>query len=188
MEKVFVMVKPDGVERAMNGRIISVFEEAGLKLVGIKILRPDREIVERHYTDDESWLLAVGRKAKQSYMEKGINVKESEREIGIRIRSSLLNELTRGNVVAMVFEGNSAVEVSRKLAGGTEPRRADPSTIRGRYSCDSYALADKEKRPVRNLVHVSESSEIAEKEIALWFGKGELVEYKRADEDAMYKV
>ena len=142
--------------------------------------------VSKHYTDDESWLLSVGKKTKQSYLDKGIEVKESEREIGMRVRSFLVNELTRSPIVAMVLEGNAAAEVARKIAGGTEPKKADPYTIRGRYSNDSYALADKKQRSVRNIVHVSEDSTIAEKEIKVWFTDKEICKYDRADEEALY--
>jgi nucleoside-diphosphate kinase len=128
----------------------------------------------------------VGRKAKEAAAKKGQQMKETDREIGQRIRSLLLKELTRGVVVAMVLEGNSAAEVARKMAGSTEPSRAEPATIRGTYSCDSYALADVKKRPVRNILHVSENSEIAEKEIKTWFKESEIFKYKRVDEESMY--
>jgi nucleoside-diphosphate kinase len=187
MERVLVLIKPDGVERAIIGKVISVFEDTGLKVVGMKMLKATSDIIQKHYTDDENWLLSVGSKTKKSYAEKGIEVKESEREIGLRIRSQLISEISKNSIVAIVFEGNSAIEIGRKLAGVTEPRKADPSTIRGKYSSDSYELADKEKRPLRNIVHVSENAEIAKDEIKVWFKENELFDYKRADEDVMYK-
>ena len=104
----------------------------------------------------------------------------------MRVRSFLVNELTRSPIVAIVLEGNAAAEVARKIAGGTEPKKADPYTIRGRYSNDSYALADKKQRSVRNIVHVSEDSTIAEKEIKVWFTDKEICKYDRADEEALY--
>ncbi|MDE1822913.1 MAG: nucleoside-diphosphate kinase [Candidatus Micrarchaeota archaeon] len=186
MERTLILVKPDGVERALIGKVISKYEDAGLKVIGVKMLKPKKETVEKHYADDETWLLSVGRKAKQSYVEKGMKVDETEREIGMRIRSLLMKEITRGPIVAIVFEGNSASEVARKIGGGTEPRKADPSSIRGMYASDSYDLADASKRPVRNILHISENKEIAEKEIKIWFSDSELNDYKRADEEAMY--
>ena len=104
----------------------------------------------------------------------------------MRIRQMLIKGLTDGPIVAFVLEGNSAAEVSRKIAGGTEPRKADPSSIRGMYASDSYSLADSKKRPVRNLVHVSENAAIAESEIKIWFSEKELHEYVRADEGSQY--
>jgi nucleoside-diphosphate kinase len=174
MERVLVLIKPDGVEKNIIGKVTAIFEEAGLKVVGMKMLKASGDVVQNHYTDDESWLLSVGKKAKQSYAEKGVEVKESEKEIGMRIRGALVKEITRGPIVAIVFEGTAATEAARKIAGSTEPRRADPSTIRGRFSTDSYEAADREGRPVRNIVHVSENKDIAEKEIAVWFKDTEL--------------
>ncbi len=186
MERALVLVKPDGVERALIGAAIKKFEDAGLKVTGLKMVKPTDELVGKHYTDDTEWLMSVGKKTKQAAIERGENVKETEMEIGQRVRSYLIKELTRGIVVAFVLEGNSAAEVARKLAGSTEPRKADPSSIRGTYSTDSYLLADQKKRPVRNIVHVSENAKIAEKEIKLWFKDSEIFKYKRADEEAMY--
>ena len=150
------------------------------------MLKATDEIVKRHYTDDEGWLLSVGEKTKKSYLERGVEVKETSREIGLRIREMLVKEITRTPIIAAVFEGNAAADVARKIAGATEPRKADPSTIRGKYASDTYSLADKEKRPVRNLVHVSETGEIGESEIRVWFSEKELFEYQRADRKSMY--
>ena len=186
MERALVLIKPDGVERALIGKVIAQFEDAGLKVTALKMLKAGDVQVAKHYTDDESWLLSVGKKTKQSYMDKGITVKESEREIGMRVRSFLVNELTRSPIVAIVLEGNACADVARKIAGATEPRKADPYTIRGRYSNDTYSLADKKQRSVRNIVHVSEDGTIAEKEIKVWFTDNEVCSYKRSDEDVIY--
>ena len=77
---------------------------AGMKVTALKMLKAGNDQVSKHYTDDESWLLSVGKKTKQSYIDKGIEVKESEREIGMRVRSFLVNELTRSPIVAIVLE------------------------------------------------------------------------------------
>ncbi len=186
MDRVLVLVKPDGVERALIGSVIKRFEEAGLKVTGMKMIKPTEEIVKRHYTDDKVWLMCTGKKAKQAAIERGQVVKETEEECGHRIRGLLLKELTRSVVVAFVLEGNACAEVARKIAGTTEPRKADPASIRGTYSSDSYALADSKNRPVRNIVHVSETAAIGEKEIKVWFKDSEICKYKRADEEEMY--
>lgn len=186
MERTLILIKPDGVERALIGRVIARLEDSGMKVVGLKMLKPKKELVEKHYAEDEEWLLSVGRKTKQSYLDKGMTVDESEREIGMRVRSFLIKELTRTPIVAIVLEGNSAAEIARKIGGGTEPRKADPSSIRGMYSSDSYALADQKKRSVRNILHLSENAEIAEREIKVWFTAAELNDYKRADEEAQF--
>ncbi len=186
MERVLVVIKPDGVERALIGKVIVRFEDAGLKVVAMKMLNAKKEMVEKHYTNDEAWLLSVGEKAKKSALEKGQKVTETEREIGVRVRNALIRELTRTPVVAFVLEGNAAADVARKIGGGTEPRKADPGSIRGMYSSDSYALADQKKRSVRNILHISETAEIGEQEIKVWFTESDICKYKRADEEAMY--
>jgi nucleoside-diphosphate kinase len=179
-------VKPDGVERALIGRIISRFEDAGLKVVAIKMLKPSRELVGRHYVDDKAWLESVGNKTKSSYEAKGIVVKETALEIGQRVRGFLMDYLAGNPVVAMVIEGNEAISVVAKIVGSTAPAKADPSTIRGTYSSDSYALADGNKRSVKNLIHASDSPESAAREIGIWFKSDEIISYKRADEAAIY--
>ena len=85
-----------------------------------------------------------------------------------------------------MLEGNAANDVGRKLAGATEPRKAEPSTIRGSLSVDTYGAADAGKRPIRNIVHVSENSVAAEREIDVWFSKSELHSYKRCDEHIFF--
>ncbi|MCL4383817.1 MAG: nucleoside-diphosphate kinase [Candidatus Marsarchaeota archaeon] len=186
MEKTLVLVKPDGVSRALIGTIIAKFENAGLKIVGLKIVKIDKEFAARHYIEDREWLENIGAKSKAAYKEKGIELKEQNIEIGERVRNQLLDYLTEGPVVAMVIEGNSAIYVVRKLIGATEPRKADSASIRGQYSSDSYDLADEKQRSTKNLVHASEDSKTAEREINLWFNKKEIIEYKRIDEDSIY--
>ncbi len=186
MEKTFVLIKPDGVQRSLIGRIIARFEDAGLKVVALKMVVADKELASRHYVDDMAWLEDVGRKSIASYEAKGIKVKDRPEQIGRKIRGYLMDYLTAGPVVAMVIEGNEAVAIVRKIVGSTAPAKAEPSSIRGMYANDSYQLADEMKRPVRNLIHTSDSPETAEKEISVWFGKNEIREYKRADEAAMF--
>ncbi len=186
MEKVLVVMKPDGIERGLTGAVLARFETAGLKLVAIKMLKAKKELVEKHYTNDEEWLLSVGKKAREAALAKGEKVAETDKEIGTRVRNALIRELTRVPVVAFVLEGNAACDVARKIGGSTEPRKADPGSIRGMYSNDSYSLADIKKRSVRNICHISENAEIAEKEIKVWFSDSEMVSYKRSDEDVLY--
>jgi nucleoside-diphosphate kinase len=185
-EKTFVLIKPDGVYRALIGAVIAKFESAGLKVVALKMVTPDQELAGKHYMADETWMKSVGVKTKAAYKEKGINVNETELEIGKRIRNQLLSYLTEGPVVAMVIEGNDAIYVTRKIVGGTEPRKADPSSIRGMYSSDSYEAADKSKRAVKNILHASEDPATAEREISVWFKKSEITSYKRADQHHIY--
>lgn len=181
MEKTLVLIKPDGVRRALIGRIISRFENAGLQISAIKMLLPDRERVGRHYKDDEVWLRSVGAKSKKAYELKGISVTESEIEIGRRIRGQLMDYLSSGPVIAMVVEGNEAIFSVRKIVGSTEPKSADPSSIRGSLSTDSYGAADSRGSPLKNLIHASDDLKSAKEEISIWFADNELCDYERAD-------
>ena len=187
-ERTLVLIKPDGVERGFIGRVITKFEEAGLKVVAMKFMRATEDLVGKHYVYDEGWLVSVGTKTKKSMGEKGIEMDETELEIGKRVRNFLIKDLTRSPIVALVLEGYYTTEVARKIAGSTQPKTADPSTIRGAFGSDNYELADALKRPVRNVVHVSENKEIAEKEIKVWFNESEIFDYKRADESALFGV
>jgi nucleoside-diphosphate kinase len=186
IERTLVLVKPDGVERALIGRIISRFEEVGFKVVAIKMVKPDKELAGTHYIADKKWFEDTGNRTLQSYKERGIIVKETAVQLSTKIRNYLIESLSSGPLVALVLEGNDAISVTRKIVGSTEPRKSDPSTIRGSFSSDSYELADVRKRPIKNLVHASEDKKTAEREIAVWFKPKELSIYKRADEDSLY--
>ncbi|MCL4372269.1 nucleoside-diphosphate kinase [Candidatus Marsarchaeota archaeon] len=185
-EKTLVLVKPDGVKRALIGRVISKFEDAGLKVVALKMVLPTKELAEKHYPLDEEWYTNAWKNTKKGYDEKGIEFKETPLQLGTRVRGWLVEALTSGPVVAMVIEGNDAVAAVRKLAGATAPNRADPSTIRGMYSTDSYDLSDSKKRVLKNVVHASDSVPNANKEISVWFGGKEIISYDRADAEALY--
>ncbi|MEM3020187.1 MAG: nucleoside-diphosphate kinase [Candidatus Micrarchaeaceae archaeon] len=186
MERTLVLIKPDGVYRALIGRIITTFEDAGLKVVGIKMVKPDRKLIEQHYIWDEAWAKNVWEKSAKDAAEKGAKMSEDWKQMGERIRKQLIEYILTGPVVAAVIEGNEAAAVVRKLVGATSPVRADPYSIRGRFSTDSYSFADSHHRAVVNLVHASEDSKTAEREISVWFKKEELVDYKRADEGVMF--
>jgi nucleoside-diphosphate kinase len=186
IERTLVLVKPDGVQRALIGKVISRLEDVGLKAIAIKMVKPNKELVGNHYIADQKWFEDTGNRTLQTYRERGIEPKETAVEIATRIRNYLIESLSNKPVVAIVFEGNEAISITRKIVGSTEPRKADPSTIRGSLSADSYELADKRKEPVKNIVHASEDRKTADREIAVWFKNSEIIEYKRADENALY--
>lgn len=188
MQRTLLLIKPDGVYRALIGKIISQMEDSGLKVVGLKMVWPDKELAGKHYIYDKVWLTSVGTKTHASFKEKGIMLKETPLQIGERVRGYLIKLLTSGPVVAMVLEGNESIFIVRKLIGATEPRKADPYTIRGRFSTDSYDLAETEERAILNLVHASEDKKTADKEIPVWFKKSEMADYKRSDEHALYTL
>jgi len=187
MEKTFVAIKPDGVQRGLVGDIISRFERCGLKLTAMKLVYPTEKLAGDHYAADETWLTTVGKKQKASYAKKGITIDKTEKEIGEQVRQYLIKYLTMSPVLAMVLEGHNAVGQVRKIVGATAPRDADPGTIRGDLSFDTYELADSSGRPIQNLIHASGEVDEAEREIALWFKDDEIHEWKKLDEDLLYR-
>ncbi len=190
-ERTLVFLKPDGVQRGLVGEVVRRFERAGLKLVGMKMLWPTRELLEKHYPKDEGFLKIIGGKTKEAFATYGLDVKretgtDDPAEIGRQVRGWLLEYVSSGPVVAFVVEGIHAVNTVRKLVGDTLPFRAAPGTIRGDFSIDSPTVANVAKRPVRNLIHASGSLEEAAVEIPLWFRATEVYEYHRADEHTMF--
>jgi nucleoside-diphosphate kinase len=132
MERTFLMIKPDGIERGLVGEIIARFEQKGFKLAELRLLTPPRSLAESHY--------AVHR----------------ERPFF----NDVVSFVTSGPVVAMVWEGDNIIELSRKVIGATKPSDANPGTIRGDFANSTE----------KNLIHGSDSPENAAAEIALWFG------------------
>ena len=187
MERTLVLIKPDGVKRGLIGEIIKRFEQRGLKIVAIKMVKPQEETAGRHYIDDMDWLKSVGEKSKKSFEQRGIKVKETPEEIGRRIRNLLMGYLSSSPVVAMVIAGPGAVSGVRKIVGPTEPKSAPPGTIRGDFSVDSYELGDEMHRPVKNLIHASDSKETAEKEIDIWFSENEIFDFELAGMKQAYE-
>jgi nucleoside-diphosphate kinase len=188
-EKTLVLIKPDGVQRALIGEIIRRYERTGLKLVGLKFVIPTVEMIERHYLIDDGWLESVGKKTKASYEKKGQKAPfDDPVEGGKWVLEKLKKFLSAGPVVAMVWQGNEAIGIVRKITGGTEPLSSDVGTIRGDLTLDSYPLADTDNRAVRNLIHASGSSEEAEKEIKIWFKENEIIKYRLVQETILYDV
>lgn len=146
VERTFVMIKPDGVQRAIVGELISRFEKVGLKLIGMKFVHVDADFSKKHYAD---------------LIEKPFY-------------KGLEELIVSGPVVAMVFEGAEAIKFVRKMVGATEPSGAAPGTIRGDYAHMNYARADGKGIALPNLIHASDSPEGAKKEISLWFSESEL--------------
>ena len=189
LERTLVLIKPDGIQRALIGEIIMRYERLGLKLVGLKMVVPTPEQVEEHYTLDPQWRQVTGEKTIASYKSRGLTPpSEDPLEITAKILKNLKKYLAAGPVVAMVWEGAHAVELVRKITGGTEPRGAAVGTIRGDFVVDSYIMSDNDDRAVRNLIHGSGSVEEANMEIPHWFKKEEIIDYKVSREDVMYSA
>ena len=184
-EKTLILLKPDTVQRAIIGQVITRFEQKGFHVAAMKMVKPTEQQLGLHYADDKAWKISVGKKTKETFAAKGLTMNETEEQIGDRIRNWNIDAL-RQPVVAIVFEGHHAVEVGRILVGDTECRKAAPGTIRGDFSCDGYQKADEDKRVIRNLVHASGSVKEAEHEIPIWFTKEELFDYPRHDWNIMH--
>ena len=154
IERSLVLIKPDGVQRAVIGEIVARFEKVGLKIVGMKMVWVDEKFSKKHYSEHVDKEFYPGLEAM----------------------------ITEGPVVAMVLEGIHAVEQVRKMVGSTEPKSSAPGTIRGDYAHVSYTHADAKGIAVKNLIHASGNSKEAKAEVALWFTKEELHSYETVHE------
>ena len=188
-ERTLVIVKPDGVQRALIGEVIKRYENVGLKLVAMKMMVPTIEHIEKHYTLDPEWRRVTGEKTIKSYESKGLMPPSTDPlQITAVILENLKKYMTSGPVVAMVWEGAHAVKIVRKITGGTEPLSSDVGTIRGDYVLDSYQMTDADNRAIRNIIHASGSPEEADMEINHWFKKDELIDYRTISEKILYDV
>ena len=143
-ERTFVMVKPDGVNRRLCGEVIRRYEAKGLKLIALKMQILSKKLAKEHYAE----------------------------HVDKPFFEELVEFITSGPTVQMVWEGKSAVDVVRKMNGVTNSREADLGTIRGDFGLTRQ----------NNIVHASDSTETSKREIALYFDKKELLEYATADE------
>jgi nucleoside-diphosphate kinase len=153
-ERTLVLIKPDGVARNLMGRIISRFEDAGLKIIGMKMVWVDDDFAGKHYRTD------------------------IEEKYGKRVRDGLIQYVREGPIVAMVIEGSNAIENVRKLVGKTYPHESPPGTIRGDFAHISKDYANHHEINVRNLIHASGNAEDAAIEVPLWFTEKEMHSYK----------
>ncbi len=188
-EQTLVITKPDGVQRGLIGEVIRRYETCGLKLVGLKMLIPTKELTLKHYSIDPEWAIKSGTKTFESYKAKGLPLPGNDPvEFAEGIRRKLMDFMSSGPVVAMIWQGMGAVSIVRKITGSTEPLSSAPGTIRGDYTIDSYTAADTDARAVRNIIHSSGTVEEAEKEIKIWFDKKEILNYRLIAEEIIYDV
>ena len=182
------MVKPDGVKRGLVGEILHRFERSGLKIVALKMVEANDEILHKHYrTDDPATIKRWGEKTLKTYTQYGKDAKkdlgtDDPIELGKMVNKWLFDYVKSGPMVALILEGRHAVDNVIAMTGPTMPVDAAAGTIRGDYSTDSAAYANAEKRGVMNLVHISASLEEANFEKNLWFTKEEIRDYKRAED------
>jgi nucleoside-diphosphate kinase len=139
VERTFLAIKPDGVQRQLVGDIIRRFEAKGFTLVGLKLIQVSKDLAAEHYGEHKEKPFFPG----------------------------LVEFITSGPVVAMVWEGKGVVAAARKMIGVTNPLNSEPGTIRGDYGVDVG----------RNIIHGSDAVETAQREIALWFQPPELMSW-----------
>lgn len=187
-ERTFVIIKPDGVQRSLMGEIIKRYERTGLKLVGIRFGVADEKKLWEHYNKDDTWFLKKGTKIVEDKKAAGLTVNKEAIEYGKDIIRQLVTFMTSGPVLMMVWEGNQAAAVVRKITGETEPATSDVGTIRGDLTLDSYGISAVDDRAVRNLIHCSEDAAEGVREVALWFDEKELLSYKLFAEQILYDV
>ena len=188
-EKTLVIIKPDGLQRSLVGEIIKRYERIGLKLIGLKMMVPSAEMIEKHYTLDPEWVRITGEKTIKGYKDKGM---KPPIEDPLKVTELLLERLKKymssGPVMAMVWQGAHAVQIVRKITGKTEPLMSDVGTIRGDFVLDSYEMSDIDERCIRNLIHSSGSVKEAEDEIKHWFREEEIINYRLIHEQILYDV
>jgi nucleoside-diphosphate kinase len=160
VERTLIIFKPDAVMRGVVGEILSRFEKVGLKIVGTKMLKADYDHLYGHYQ-------TIG------------TLKD---RAGERIFETTVAGMMEGPVIAFVLEGIEAAELVRKMVGSTEPKSAQPGTIRGDYSHISYGHANSQGTPIPNVIHASADADEAAKEIAHWFAENELYDYENVHE------
>ncbi len=187
-EKTFVLLKPDAVQRSLVGEVIRRIERTGLKLVALKVVFATREQAVKHYNKDDKWCEEKGARTVKNLEAAGKSTGKSAVEYGRDIVNGLTDFMTCGPVVIMVWQGNSAVGIVKKLVGGTEPLTSDVGTIRGDLTIDSYDIANVDARAVRNLIHCSDAPEEAMREMKIWFADNEILNYRLINEEILYDI
>lgn len=161
VERTLVLLKPDALVRGFAGKIITRFEDAALKIVGVKMKWMDEEFTRRHYFD-------------------------LEERMGSKVYEMTATFMQQGPVIALVLEGYEAVTTVRKIIGSTFPTEAPAGTIRGDFSHHGKVASTASGKAAANLVHASGNKAEAEQEVELWFGKDELHDYRTLAEIFTY--
>lgn len=161
IEQTLILIKPDGIQRGLVGEIIKRFEQRGLKIVGMKMIKVDRTFAGKHY--------------KESIAQKH----------GEHVRNYLLDYVTSSPIIAIVLQGDNAIALVRKIVGSTYPGEADIGTIRFDFAHASKQYA-KENNQGHNLIHASENEQDAKEEISLWFSEEEIHDFKLSHEEHIY--
>ena len=159
-ERTLVLIKPDGLDKSITGNIITALSAEGLKIVASKIVKVTEKFAKEHYSE----------------LREGLKEKFGDDE-GKEVFRNVI-DYSQGNyhthrVMALVYDGPDAVKRVRGVAGETNPEKAHPRSIRGKYG-----RIHSETSVFENVIHCSDSVENAEKEIGLWFKDSEVVDYE----------
>lgn len=168
IERTLVIIKPDGLVKSITGNIITELSATKLKLVGAKIVKVDENFAENHYSELRDDL------KKKFGDEEGFKVYKS-------VLDYIQGKYHTDRVMALVYAGPDAIKKVREIAGETNPEKAHPVSIRGKYG-----RIHSETDVFENVIHCSDSKETAEKEISLWFKPEEIVDYGERFEN-LYK-
>lgn len=187
-ERTFVILKPDAVQRGLIGEVIKRIENTGLKLVALKMVMATEAQLWEHYKKDDAWFTSKGQRTLEERKAAGLPIEKEAIEYGKDIVRALVKFMSCGPIVPMVWEGNQAVGIVKKIVGSTEPLTSDSGTLRGDYTLDSYEIASIDNRAVRNLLHCSDPIADAEREIPIWFTPEEIVKYRLLAEQILYDV
>ena len=190
IEKTLIILKPDAVKRGLIGRTIETYENAGLKLMAGKMLKPSADVIKNHYPGTPAWIKEMGEKTLASFKQSGDDVMKTFKtkdpeKLGQFIYERLIKYWMEGPIVVMVWAGPNAVTVARKLRGHTIPALATPGTLLAQYSFDSSPLSASLDRVVKTFIHASGSTDEAEREIEYWFKDAKFKEYER-EVDSLY--
>lgn len=161
LERTLVLLKPDAVARSLAGRLIQRFEDAGLKIVGTKMVLMDAELAKKHYFD-------------------------LEERFGKSVFDVTAGFMQSGPVIALALEGVEAVTNVRRIVGTTFPNQSPPGTIRGDFAHTSKAYTEAQHTVVANLIHASGNVEEAKYEVELWFSAAELFDYQTVAERFLF--
>jgi len=181
-EQTLILAKPDALQRGLVGEIIRRFEQKKFRLVALKMVRPTKLHVRKHYLPTKEQLEGMGNKTLEGMRAGKKDVKQlmgTDHPFKLGKIINRWNEifLSSGPTVVMIFEGNNAVLSGRSIVGHTIPASAAPGTIRGDFSKDTAVRANTEHRAVYNLVHASGTVAEAKREIEHWFTAQELHRY-----------
>ncbi len=153
IQQTLVLIKPDGIAKSLTGNIITTLSERGLRIVGAKIVKVPKELAEKHYEEHKE----------KEFFEKIVEFIMGYTHPG--------DDPDRGRVLALVYHGENAIKKIREKCGLTNPEKAHPTSIRGKYG-----RINSQTGVYENVIHASDSIKAAEREIKLWFQPHELAE------------